>query len=369
MRGASDKTALQRRMFAVTATPLLRDLRVPPRRCDAVLARTSAPALASAPLTLTPRGDAVTLSQTVRLAGWGAADELLAVLATPGATEEQVAFVAADASEVRPIFRRFATPLLPRLMPDRQSVLIPAARGEPGAIQFVNVNRRGTRPGGAMTVSSPVLDAAVISRSSGAAVTLSLADYGIVYDPASGSPIEREPSGLARAVSARPGSDALSYVLADRIVHDGCEAPFPVGAFYRAAWSADGRYLAALISEGETLPAQSVLFVWDTQTGVVREAMRDAGVTISGLTWHPRVDTLLMSVAAIESAGHERLWQVNPETGSQQIALDKPLFAPAYWGVVFDPDGARLAVGCPAPDAASGIVTRGAICLYDVTLP
>jgi hypothetical protein len=368
MRGAAGAPALARRPPAGAATPFVRDLSTRLRRCDAVLAQTSGPALASAQLTLTPRGDATVLTQTVRVAGWGTSDALLAVLAPPGAGAEQVAFVTVATADVRPIANRFSTPLLPRMTPDRLSVVVPDASGGPGATQFTVVDRRGARLG-AMVVNGAVLDVAVISRDSDSAMAVSLADYALVYDLASNDPIERVTTGAARAMLPRPGTDALSFVLADRVVHDACAAPFPAGAFYRAAWSADGRYLAVLMLEGEMLPAQSALLVWDTKTGVVREAMRDAGVAITGLTWHPRINTVLLSAAALESPEREWLWQFNPETHTASVVVDTPLYAPAYWGIAFDPEGARLAVGCPTPDATSGVVTRGAICLYDVTLP
>ncbi len=368
LRGPSGTPALPRSAPTVAATPFVRDLNAQMRRCDAVLARTPLAALTSAPLMLTPRSGAIALTQTVRVAGWGPADELLAVLATPGAGEEQVAFVAVATADVRPIARRFATPLLPQMAPNRLSVVIPDASGGPGATQFHIVDRRGARLG-TMGVASAVLDAAVISRSNGAAVTVSLVDYGIVFDLASTDTLERVTSGAARAMLPRPGTDSLSYVLADRIVHDGCEAPFPAGVFYRAAWSADGRYLAALMQRGDALPAQSTLLVWDTQTGAVRAELGDADMTITGLMWHPRANAVIVSAAPLSSPEREQLWRLDVAGAAAELILEGPLHAPAYWGMAFSPEGDRLAVGCPVPDASSGIVTSGAICVYEVTLP
>jgi hypothetical protein len=296
---------------------VVRDLAIKQRICDPVLPRTTPGTLASPALTLALRREPIVLTQTVRVAGWSMGDDLLVVLGTPGSALEGVGFVNLATGDTRIVAQRNATPLLPKLTPDRLNVINPD----------VSTNQ-----------------------------------------------IERATTGHARAVLARPGTDAPTYVLEDRVMLDGCDAPLPAPAGeenvnYRAAWSANGQYLAVLRRQSATLPSATSLFIWDTVSGDVREALQDAALTVTGLYWHPGVNTLLLSAAPVATPQDERLWQINPQTGVAGLLSERVLYAPAYWGVTLSPAGDQLALGCPTPDATNGLVSIGAICLFDITQP
>ncbi len=101
---------------------------------------------------------------------------------------------------------------------------------------------------------------------------------------------------------------------------------------YDAAFSPDGRWIAAAASSGITM--------WDVQTGMARHRFQLARNWGMSVAFSPD-GRLLAGGGAEMGPGSLKIWNV--ETGEEQLSIDQPDLS--VWGVAFSPDGTLLAAG------------------------
>src|SRR5262249_25362612 len=119
----------------------------------------------------------------------------------------------------------------------------------------------------------------------------------------------------------------------------------PPGGITKAAFSRDGRYLAAGNLDG-------IVKIWDAQTGAEVHTLPRHGRFVRGLAFSP--DGRLLAVGCEDEAGMVKIWDL--KTGRFR---DLPGHKGAVIGLAFSPDGSILASACLDGnvrlwDAASG---------------
>lgn len=146
-------------------------------------------------------------------------------------------------------------------------------------------------------------------------------------------------------------------------VEDGADRPI-----VDARWSSDGRFLALLMLDEADRLGPTVLRLLDFDRAVWRDVDFD-GRAPSTVNWIPSRGAALVTTVDLNAPDAlDAIHVVDAASGAARRVPDAPeLFAPAYWGVRFAPDGSALAAACVTPDE-SGMVTRGALCTWEVAL-
>jgi dipeptidyl aminopeptidase/acylaminoacyl peptidase len=278
------------------------------------------------------RRDVPWIGPPARIAEWvSPTSALLLVLSGPQAGREAMALLQPETGEMRTLGERTTAMSLPRWSVEAQAV-VERADARFSALATPREAAEG--------------DAAYVN-----------AEVQSVADP-TGARVAAWSSHRAQLLDVASGDECD---LAINRVEEGADRPI-----IDAAWSSDGRYLAVLMLADAERLGPTVLRVLDLQAGVYRDAAVDA-LVVSAMNWIPGRSELLATAVDLGAPdAADAMYVVDARTGQGARVADAPaLFAPAYWGLRFSPDGSSLAAACVQPDA-DGVVRRGAICTWEV---
>jgi dipeptidyl aminopeptidase/acylaminoacyl peptidase len=303
-------------------------------RCAFSPAPPTAQAAAVPELRFGPRREILWAGPPARIVEWiSPTDQLLLVLPGASAGREAMALLTPSSGEVRALGDRSIAQSLPAWSVSANAVI------ERADARFSALSApRDEAQGVAAYVNTEVQIAADVRG----AHTVAWTSY------------------RARLIDAASGEEC--DLMVNRIA-DGADRPI-----VDAKWSSDGRWLALLmLTEAERL-GPTVLRVLDLERAVWRDVNVDE-LTISTVNWIPgRLEVLVTAVDLSEPGAPDVMYVIDAASGGVRRAEGAPaLFAPAYWGLRFAPDGRSLAAACVAPDE-SGLVTRGALCSWEVSL-
>ncbi len=133
-----------------------------------------------------------------------------------------------------------------------------------------------------------------------------------------------------------------------------------------AAWSSDGRYLAMLMVADPERLGPTTLRILDMAMGKWRTVKTGDGA-ISAMRWRPASHDVFVALAHLEAPERlDTVAAIDADTLAS-IALDgaPELFAPGYWGFVFDDAGRVMYAACGVPDD-DGVLRSNALCLWTV---
>ncbi len=280
----------------------------------------------------TQPGAVYTLDAPARIAAWAQDDTLLIVQTDAFTSTERVGLLALETGAVRALTTRASSPLLPELANKNAREIALAAPESPN-VALIDLLPTGDP-------AHAYVDGAVRTRI--------------------------RPHGPERLVFRSSGAllvGAAGPPCVWRINRDAAGVLLPL---VDAAWSSDGRYLAALVQTDPLRLGATHVRVIDTESGLLTPF--DTGAApVGGIGWRPQGTQVLLTIAdQAERSSYESLHLLDVRTAAlAPISQIGAQFSPSYWGAQFSTDGARLAVACAAPKPDQPL-TDGRVCLFDL---